>query len=143
MKYIIISHGAMAHGAKESLEMITGKQENVYSLSVNYDSTIESTCKEIEELIFNYPDENWIIFTDIVGGTPFHASYRALNKNNLFTKAIIITGFNLPLLIEIVLSNINDLAKVKDNVLDISENIISIIDKAIDSNNELVDDYDL
>lgn len=143
MKYIIISHGAMAHGAKESLEMIIGKQENLYSLSINYDSTIESTCQDIESVIAKYPDEQWIIFTDIVGGTPFHASYRVLSKHNLFFKAMIVTGFNLPLLIEVLVSDINNLATVKNNITNISKSVITIVDREVNNSNELSDDYDL
>lgn len=144
MKYIIFSHGPIAHGALESLEMIIGKQENVQSLSITHDSTIESACAELESVISKHPNEQWVVFSDIVGGSPFHASYRVLNQSISSNKAMIVTGFNLPLLIEVLVQDKKDIIEIKEIIKRIKDNTISIVDGVFENNGcGTSDDYEL
>lgn len=126
MKYLVISHGPMAKAAVESAEMILGPQSHVFTLSVTMDSTIETMYKEITDLTKQFPEEEWVILTDIIGGTPFNASYRYLSENN---SAIIITGFNLPLLIELFMQTDLSLNEAVEYIRNAQPNTMSIVDK--------------
>ncbi|OUZ19280.1 PTS sugar transporter subunit IIA [Enterococcus cecorum] len=139
MRYLVISHGPMSKGTVESAEMILGTQENVNTLSVTIDSTIESMYSEISGLISNYPNEEWIILTDIIGGTPFNASYRYLEK---YKNSIIVTGFNLPLLIELFMQPDLKLEHALDFIKTIQPNTMSLVDAAMVSKID-EEDFDL
>ncbi|MGT2865511.1 PTS sugar transporter subunit IIA [Streptococcus fryi] len=140
MRYLVISHGPMSRGAVESAEMILGHQEHVSVLSVTVDSTIDSMYDEIVELVSNFPNQEWIILTDIIGGTPFNAAYRYLEKNS---NVIIATGFNLPLLIELFMQPNLKLEDAKETIRNAQLNSMSIVDKVemVETNEE--DSFDL
>ena len=140
MRYLIISHGPMSKSAVESAEMILGSQNRVNTLSVTMDSTIESMYEEIVTVTSVYPDEEWIILTDIIGGTPFNASYRFLETNG---NVLIVTGFNLPLLIELFMHSELRLLEATEVIKNILPNTMSIVDKTITSESIEEDSFDL
>lgn len=97
MNFLIISHGPMAQASLESAEMILGKQENVKTLSVTHDTTLEGMVCEIESVYDEFNQKELFIFCDIIGGTPSNASLRFMSNHKNVTA---VTGFNLPVLIE-------------------------------------------
>ena len=130
----------MSKAAVESAEMILGSQNRVNTLSVTMDSTIESMYEEIVTVTSVYPDEEWIILTDIIGGTPFNASYRFLETNG---NVLIVTGFNLPLLIELFMHSELHLLEATEVIKNILPNTMSIVDKAVTSEAIEEDSFDL
>jgi PTS system fructose subfamily IIA component len=130
----------MSKAAVESAEMILGSQNRVNTLSVTMDSTIESMYEEIVTVTSVYPDEEWIILTDIIGGTPFNASYRFLETNG---NVLIVTGFNLPLLIELFMHSELRLLEAAEVIKNILPNTMSIVDKTITSEPIEEDSFDL
>jgi PTS system fructose subfamily IIA component len=130
----------MSKAAVESAEMILGSQNRVNTLSVTMDSTIESMYEEIVTVTSVYPDEEWIILTDIIGGTPFNASYRFLETNG---NLLIVTGFNLPLLIELFMHSELRLLEAAEVIKNILPNTMSIVDKTITSEPIEEDSFDL
>lgn len=101
MNFLLISHGPMAKASLESAEMILGKQENVKTLEVTHDTTLEGMVSEIREAYHAFNQSELIIFCDILGGTPSNASLRFINEQS---DVSVITGFNLPTLIEAFMS---------------------------------------
>lgn len=99
MHYIFMSHGPMAAGTLETAEMILGKQEDVAIISISIDSNIETTLEELKSKTAGIEDE-LLIVTDIIGGTPFNAAYKYLA---LHPKARIVTGLNLPMVIQLLM----------------------------------------
>ncbi|MGC3011489.1 PTS sugar transporter subunit IIA, partial [Enterococcus faecalis] len=70
MNFLLIRHGPMAEAAVISAEMIMGKQENVRTLSVTHDSTLESMETAISEVYEYFGSHDLMFFCDILGGTP-------------------------------------------------------------------------
>lgn len=97
MNFLLISHGPMAEAAVISAEMIMGKQENVRTLSVTHDTTLESMETAISEVYEYFGSHDLMIFCDILGGTPSNASLRFKARKS---SVEVVTGFNLPVLIE-------------------------------------------
>lgn len=99
---ILISHGHLAEYTMKSAEMIVGKQENYKIVSVTDDKDLENVLEELrgayEEL---KDDREVIILADIFGGTPCNASSRMILDG---CKVVAYTGFNLPILLELLLS---------------------------------------
>ena len=96
---ILASHGGFAEGIYQSGEMIFGKQENVKACILKPSEGPDDIRKKMEDAIASFDDPKQVLFLiDLWGGTPFNQA------NNLFDKHqdtwAIVTGLNLPMLIE-------------------------------------------
>lgn len=116
-KFILASHGNLAEGLKSSIEMISGKQENLYVINA-YTSEDFDLSATIEEFFSTFENEDEIVvFTDIYGGS----------VNNEFTvflskyKFHLVTGMNLSLVLEILSKNNLPIEEVIDEALRISK----------------------
>ncbi|MCX7699141.1 MAG: PTS sugar transporter subunit IIA [Candidatus Goldbacteria bacterium] len=98
---IIISHYTLAESLKKTIELIIGERENVSALTLSKNEKVESFSerlkKEAEKLNKGF---GVIIFADMFGGTPSNVAL-SLFANNDDIK--IITGFNLPIVIEAIM----------------------------------------
>ena len=100
-KFLIATHGTFSAGAKSSLEMIIGSIENLFIIQAYLDGNhaIEEEIKIITDQISN--EDELIVFTDILGGSVTNQLLQQGTKPNIH----IVSGFNLPLLIEVMLSD--------------------------------------
>jgi fructoselysine and glucoselysine-specific PTS system IIA component len=98
-KFLIATHGALAEGFRSSLELIAGAGEAVVLLQAYLDESVPVD----EELgrIFGEEETEWVVFSDLLGGSITNQLVRAAVGKNIH----IVAGFNLPLLIEVVLSD--------------------------------------
>lgn len=112
---IVTGHGEFAPGLSKALAMIAGKQENfeviAFEEGLALDAYEESIRVTLEKLLKE--TEGVLIFTDLLGGTPFRT---AMMASSSFDKVEVLTGTNLPMLIEIGLmrtfeSDVKALAK--------------------------------
>jgi fructoselysine and glucoselysine-specific PTS system IIA component len=100
-KFLIATHGTFSAGAKSSLEMIVGSVENLFVIQAYLDGnhTIEEEIKTILNQVGS--EDELIAFTDILGGSVTNQ----LLQQSLKTNVHIVSGFNLPLLIEVILGD--------------------------------------
>jgi len=91
----------MASGLLNAVEMIIGKHDNVAALELSEQDQVEAFKQRIEQALDDVQgDDGVIIFVDMLGATPFNHSARvALERYNVE----VITGVNLPLLLEIIM----------------------------------------
>lgn len=100
MKIILVSHGKLAKGMKDTVQMIAGKQDNfeayeAYKEGTNDDSFVAVIKNSIEAS----RDDDVIIITDVLGGSVNNEMTQLLkDKHNL----TLLTGMNLPLIITLV-----------------------------------------
>ena len=100
-KFLIATHGSFAAGIKSSLEMIIGSTENVYVIQA-YTEGNKDIADELDEIMQKVSDDDeLIIFTDLAGGSITNQVLQTALKKNVY----IIAGVNLPLLLDIVLSD--------------------------------------
>lgn len=124
---ILISHGFFAKEALASAEMIVGKQADCYSISVTVDKEVEKVEQELAEIYesLNH-DHEVLILCDIFGGTPSNVAVRFLMTH---PNIQIISGFNLPMLLDTFLSRESSLKEVtekintmyRDTIVDVNE----------------------
>jgi fructoselysine and glucoselysine-specific PTS system IIA component len=101
-KFLIATHGHFARGVKSSLDIIIGQTENIFLIEayVEANKGIESELKTfIENTSVN---EELIIFTDLLGGSITNQVLQATKGRNVH----VISGFNLGLLIEVIMADI-------------------------------------
>ncbi len=99
MKKIIIlsGHGHYATGLQSSIELLAGKNEDMFFV----DFTIEDTDVTLKEKMLKVIDENKeseVLFVcDILGGTPFKTAAEIANSND---KMEVVAGCNVGSVIE-------------------------------------------
>ncbi len=96
---IIVTHGQMAEGLKQTLFSILGEKDKVVSLSVTTESTLDSLYEKIINLVEMLNTEHVVIFTDMLGGTPCNVALKVCKtKKNVH----IVSGVNLYMLISAI-----------------------------------------
>lgn len=97
-KILVATHGDYAKGALSSISIITGAKENVtcinaYSEEKNINEALDRYFETVTE------DDEVIVLTDLFGGSVNQAVMSYLGKKKIF----LITGFNLALLLEVMM----------------------------------------
>jgi len=132
-KFLIATHGTFAAGLKSSLDVIAGPQENVFFIQAYLDN-VDSIQDELETLLKNKgPQEEWVVFTDLLGGSVTNQVVRYVSGEHVH----IIAGVNLPLLLELVLSDpaIPVEAVIEDILIKAREQMV-YVNKLLQSNND-------
>src|ERR1700760_1020558 len=101
-KFLIVSHGEFAGGIKSALELITGAAPGVAVLQAYVDEN-RSVEEEIGGLIGD--GEEWVVFTDLLGGSITNQVLRTAVDLGVTGSVHIVAGMNLPLVIEVVMSD--------------------------------------
>ena len=124
MKYmLLVSHGTMAKGLYDAAGMVLNCGEKLSYLCLSEDMDVEKYNRELEtklaeiiekDKIYDY--EDFVICSDIMGGSPCNSALALLEKQNLINMTFVITGMNLPLVTSILLED-EKLDTEKINVL--------------------------
>jgi len=115
-KFLIAAHGSFSSGIKSSLDIIIGKMENVFVIDAYVDGN-KSIEDELNAILGKVQaDDELIVFSDLMGGSITNQILRYGLRENVH----VISGMNLPLLIEIMLADADTPVK------DVIENAISI-----------------
>jgi PTS system mannose-specific IIA component len=119
---LIITHGNFGIELLNSVEMIMGEQEDANALGLRLGESVEDLRNEVEKIIVenNNSNKDTIIFVDILGGSPSNIALYMLKK---YSHIEVITGVNMPMLIEIFQSR---------DFEEIDELLHKITDSAID-----------
>lgn len=96
---ILASHGEFANGIFQSGSMIFGEQANVKPCTLMPSEGPEDVRKKMEDAIASFENQEEVLFlVDLWGGTPFNQASALLDGHE--DKWAIVTGLNLPMLIE-------------------------------------------
>lgn len=101
-KVIIATHGMLGEGLLDAAELITGKQENVVTLKVDHSTCIDEFNEEFKaEIVDSIENQGQhpIVMVGLFGGSPSNQALRAIKEHSIQ----VITGVNLPMLIDILL----------------------------------------
>ncbi|MBJ3457119.1 PTS sugar transporter subunit IIA, partial [Salmonella enterica subsp. enterica serovar Agona] len=91
--YIFASHGTLASGVLNSVELILGKRSNVWTLCAYVEESVDLS-QQVDTLIARIPPEDEIIaLTDIFAGSVNNEFVRYLSRENFH----LLAGINLPL----------------------------------------------
>lgn len=96
---ILASHGEFANGIFRSGSMIFGEQADVKPCTLMPSEGPEDVRKKMEDAIASFENQEEVLFlVDLWGGTPFNQASALLDGHE--DKWAIVTGLNLPMLIE-------------------------------------------
>ena len=132
-KFLIASHGTLAAGIKSSLEIITGQMEHVFLIQAYVDehTLVETEIKNIMEQIGEH--DELIIFSDILGGSVTNQ----ILQHALRPGVHIVSGFNLPLIIDVMLADaIVPIEEVINTALDNAKEQMVYVNKLLTTQNK-------
>ena len=96
---ILASHGEFANGILQSGAMIFGDQPDVKAVTLQPSEGPDDLKAKIEAAIATFENQDEVLFlVDLWGGTPFNQSNGIFDGHD--DKWAIVTGLNLPMLIE-------------------------------------------
>ena len=118
IRLLVTGHANFGTGITSSVNLIAGEQEAYKAVDFLPTYSTEDLTREITKALDELKDcEGVIIFTDLMGGTPFNVSAQiGHGKENIR----IVAGTNLPMLVEIVMSRkfMDNLDELVDSVLE-------------------------
>lgn len=95
---LIVTHGRLGEGLLDAMQMIAGPQEKVDFVSLKEGDSIDELKERILNTVKMLDDGSGVlVFVDMFGASPSNAAAYLLNEN-----VEVITGVNLPMLLEIV-----------------------------------------
>lgn len=137
-KILIATHGKFAEGIVSSAEIILGNQDNLFFINAYVDDL--TLDQKFEQFFVEHITEGdtLIIFTDIYGGSVNQAAAKYLQSKEIN----IISGLNLPLLLEVIMlaDSIITPEKLKEVTADAKEQIIYVNDQLLQVDE--ADDFD-
>ena len=95
---VLLSHGNFCKGIKEGAEMILGPQKSIHTIDLKEGESPEHFQTRFLNLTGSL--EKFVVFTDILGGTPYNVAYKLLLSSE--NKFELYTGMNLPMIISYV-----------------------------------------
>ena len=127
---ILISHGDYAKAMIESAELILGQQSNVTTFGFYLGDSVDQLQESVaNELMKVQVDKDVLVLTDMFSGSPFNAAAALMQENSFHH----ITGINLPLLLEILMSrgemSVEEICK---NVMEIKKDTIIHVNKFLE-----------
>lgn len=135
---LVATHGNFAEGIKDSVDMILGEQSQFKTVGLKRGQLAEDFGNVIhekaEELLDKSENKELFILTDLFSATPYNQSVLVAHKllENKEAKSIkIVTGVNLPLLIEVINGRMlgKDFEDIKNDTISAGENgIIEFFD---------------
>ncbi|MBQ1867173.1 MULTISPECIES: PTS sugar transporter subunit IIA [Selenomonas] len=103
---IVGTHGIFAQELLKSCEMICGEQKNVRAVTLIPGEGPDDVVKKYEAAIAELDCDGGVLFlNDLFGGSPYNAACRLVIGNENYG---IVTGVNLPMLIEMCSAQMMD-----------------------------------
>jgi PTS system mannose-specific IIA component len=97
---VVVSHADLGDALIRAVEMITGQTEGLYAVSLLPGDSLESFGEKLEAVLQKIEGQETLVLIDLFGGTPYNLAARQVLKENVEC----ITGVNLPMLLELVMS---------------------------------------
>lgn len=120
-KLILVSHGRFCKGIKESVEMIFGPQDYIYTVALTPEQGQDDFQKEFESIIDK--SDEVIVFADLQGGTPANTVSKLIMQGANYQ---LYTGMNLPMIISYI--NAQMIEQPEDYVQKAKDGIINVND---------------
>lgn len=112
--FLLTGHGEFAPGLASALELVAGKQEAFKVVPFDVEKAAgypELLHTEIEQL--RDETDAVLVFVDLLGGTPFN---QAMINTQSISDVNVVTGTNLPMLIETLFTRNSDASATLDSL---------------------------
>jgi PTS system mannose-specific IIA component/PTS system mannose-specific IIB component len=112
---VVVGHGGFADGLRDAAEMIVGPQERLATVSLQPEDSPESVGERLRRALADLGSERGaVVLADLFGGSPANGALAAAaNDDSLH----LVTGVNLPMLLEVLTSAGPDAASLAATAL--------------------------
>jgi mannose/fructose-specific phosphotransferase system component IIA len=113
---VILSHLGVASGLKTSAQMIVGEFNPIKTIELS-EKGVEVFANEVHQFLQNEvinKHKEYLAFVDLKGGTPYNQIVKETLRLNLADKVRIISGVNLPIILESLYFEEDDLALLEE-----------------------------
>jgi len=119
---IVATHGNLAKSLVETAEVVVGHNERIMAICLDKTESLETFTGKMKQAREKLEDGTGVlVLADMFGGTPCNASVTLFGKDD---KVSIITGVNLPLLIESAMHSSRDASEISDMLIARKEKVI-------------------
>lgn len=112
-KYILASHGKLSEGMVDSVHMIMGDIQNLSWVSLSFGEHPDKIRYALEKDILQHPQDEYIIISDIAGGSVNTALLQLLKIKNVH----VIAGMHLGMILALCTSEDADTSLMINQVL--------------------------
>lgn len=138
IQVLICTHEEMALGVKKTTEFIMGYQENLHAIAAYTNEHLDYQ-KMIAEFLEKHSSEPVVVLTDIVGGS---VNTELGNMVDQYQNLHIISGVNLPMVVQLLLSNEKTLDETIQKTIEEAKNGIQYINQTLTKQTDsLSDDF--
>lgn len=109
VKILVVTHGKMADGIRDAVSLILGNTDNLSIESLLAGEDIDDLKNRIKKVIEGTKGEGTLIFADLFGASPFNASAYIYQELNAKHSIRIISGVNLPMVMEALMNSEQDI----------------------------------
>lgn len=98
-RYLIATHGEMASGIASTIQLLVGERDDITYIDAYVKD--DFIAEEVKQFFNTYAEDDILVFTDLLAGS--------VNRELMLyvgERVHIIAGFNLPLLLECLLSDV-------------------------------------
>lgn len=131
---VVATHGTLAAGFENALNLIMGQIENSKFLGLNEGNNIDTFGQSIYQSVVQLDEgQGVLVFTDLQGATPFNQAVSKLRSLKP-TQFEIITGVNLPMLVEAINERLlgKDLQFIKNTAMKVGQTGINDLTTLLD-----------
>lgn len=137
MKVLLISHGGMAEGMKETVQMVFGTLPNLEAMGLKDGEGVNQFEQRLSDFLDSIRDEYLIVLSDIKGGSPYTTCANLLMKKGRFERTQLISGMNLPLLLGICMNQQEPTQEEWRNIIHNSRESIAFFELLEDDDEDL------
>ena len=122
-KILLVTHGELGKGLKNTLGMFTSELDHVHYVSLDESGVENFRTALIDKMEEIYVEgEEVLVLADLFGGTPFNTATVELKAK--YVGVEIIAGVNLPILLEAALMKDMEVSDILDGLIDGGANSI-------------------
>lgn len=137
-KIVLVSHGELSHGMYHSLQMIIGKNDNLYHLKMMPGEHYSVVCDEVEKMAKENPETQFIVVADLLGGSVCNGCIPLIENENIK----LVSGMNMGLVIELLfapapMSN----QDIQEKIEACKDGIVLVSNEYINSQDQSDDDF--
>ena len=107
VKIIAVSHGRFSEGLVDSVQMLTGQQEDLVYYGLFPEQTVDVLREKLKAELLATPEDVEVLFlSDVFHGSPFNTIVDLMREFKFYH----LTGINLPLAVVVMMDRYMDMS---------------------------------
>ena len=111
---VVVSHGNLSEKLVSAASLILGESKNVKAVTFMARESLDDLRRKTTEATNEFLEDGCLILTDIMGGSATNVSIEIMKSRN---DVFVVTGANLPMLLEAINSRENNTLKDLANLV--------------------------